>query len=217
MQDSCLQWQSERAAGGWFDVITESLSTLHDENILRTFLTCDASGSSLALGENDNKEQWLIEESQSLQGYFDMIVELASARAWSQMLFTTCLPHAFVGAGHKSKQVATQLMKHQKRIWEAVLAAEQLLLQRDYPKKPKASLNALMIDLAWNQIHIAREIFVVCSKNNWSVDAREVKEFVQRLFGAPFNTKFDLEDLFAHLASLSKMTTLATPMGKSNS
>ena len=55
---------------------------------------------------------------------------------------------------------------------------------------------------------------MVCARNNWQSGNSEIEELTKAIFNNPYCTKYQLEDLFAHLSSVSKLSSLATPMGK---
>lgn len=158
--------------------------------------------------------QWLRDETELLESYVSLLVELASARSWSQMVFTNNLPLAFAGVFHEDPRSAAQLLQYQKRIWEAVLKAETMASDTTVPKRIREELKERLYDVSWNQLQVSREIYVQCAKSNWEVGDPKIKELSRMCFGGPCNTKADLEDLFAHLASIAKMSTLATPMSK---
>lgn len=209
-KDSSLEWQGRRASGEWFQPIIQSISTLHDEESLKWFLTVGALGDQIPVDE-----PWLLEEKKRLETFCYLLVELASARAWSQMMFTNNVPHALVGIMHPSEQVAAQLHSHHQKIWSAVLKAEQMMVDTTVSKEARKLLKSLLMnDLCWQQLQIAREIYITCERAGWVANHPSVITLVNRLFGAPFNTKYDLEDLFAHLVSVAKLSSQATPMGK---
>lgn len=179
----------------------------------------EVSGDFLDLGENDLDQEipaWIQEETERLQTYVRLLVELASARSWSQIMFVNCCPNNFVGVLHEDPRVAEQLSNHQKSIWEGVLLAEQHVHDKALktPKDVAQELKLRLEDVCWHELQLGREIYITCAAANWRKDHPSVVELAQRIFSVPWNTKFDLEDLFAHLASLSKMTSLATAMSK---
>ena len=61
MQESNLAWLAGRAGGAWYDVIWQSLATLHDPSVLERFLTIDVSGH-----ENMADQAWIGEERKTI-------------------------------------------------------------------------------------------------------------------------------------------------------
>ena len=49
----------------------------------------------------------------------------------------------------------------------------------------------------------------------WNANHEIIQEVALAMTGCPQNTKYDLEDGFAHLSSLSKLSNLSTAMNKS--
>ena len=199
--------------------ILESLGTLHSPNALQTFITL--GGGDQGPGENDLDEgpvQWIQDETSRLETYVRLLIELASSRAWSQMMYTNCQPNSFVGVLHPDQTLSKQLFTHQQGVWEGVLHAEKCLHDPDLSPKIgkdiKKELEKRLEDVCWQELQLAREIYIVCASCDWDPSNHDVIQLARRIFGVPWNTKFDLEDLFAHLASVSKMTSLATAMGK---
>ena len=210
MQESNLAWLAGRAGGAWYDVIWQSLATLHDPSVLERFLTIDVSGH-----ENMADQAWIGEERKRLDSYFCLLIELASSRSWSQMMFTNCSPNSLVGCLHPSNQVRQQLLHHQRDTWEAILRAEQVVFGEFAGSRAvRACVQQRLDDISWYQIQLARETYVVCARNNWQSGNPEIEELTKAIFNNPYCTKYQLEDLFAHLSSVSKLSSLATPMGK---
>ena len=106
-------------------------------------------------------------------------------------------------------------MTHQKRVFEAILTAEPIAFGREKVAKDiQKQVVARMEDICWNQLQLAREIFVECARADFQVDDKNIQLLARRIFGNPYNTKYDLEDAFAHLTSIAKLSSLATPMSK---
>ena len=209
-----MSWQANRCAGHWFSYILKSVGTLHDVSQLGNFISVDMTGDTSAVEEL--KEPWLIDEKQRLTNFFSLLVECASARAWSQMMFTNCLPNSFAAAKHDHAPTAGRLLQNIQRVWESVLLAESIVVgKRDATMEVKKGVKERLNDICWNQLQLSREIYVECARANWNVHDAKVQLLADRLYGSPYNTKYDLEDAFAHLTSVGKMTSLATGMNKS--
>ena len=214
-----MRFLSGRVAGDWFDYILKSLGTLHQPEALEKFISVDVRGDLSDPGENDMDQEpppWIQEETERLQTYVRLLVELASARSWSQFMFVNCCPNNLVGLLHEDPRVAQQLSNYQKSIWEGVLLAERYVHDKslNIPKDLAKELNLRLEDVTWHELQLSREVFIICSAAGWDCTDPKVVELAKRIFSVPWNTKFDLEDLFAHLSSLSSMSSLATAMGK---
>ena len=213
---ACLAWQAQRCAGHWFTFVLESLATIHDPNVVGKFITIEVG--SVDSPPEDEDEPWIAEEIQKIKTYMMLLIELASARSWSQIMYSNCSPNNLASIFHPDQRVAQQLLNLNRTVWTGVLAAEGIVYGRDpaVPKDLKAEVRKrLCNDVCWNQLQLAREAFIICDRAGWVVGDPLVQQLGHRMFGVPANTKFDLEDLFAHLASVSKTSSLATPMSKS--
>ena len=209
-----MSWRANRCAGEWFSYILKSVGTMHDVSQLGNFITVDMTGEAPAVEEL--REQWLIDEKQKLKTLFTLVVECASSRAWSQMMFTNLLPNSFAAVKHEHAPTAERLLQNIHRVWESVLLAECIVSgKREATMEVKKGLKDRLNDICWNQLQLSREIYLECARANWNVHDGKVQLLAERLYGCPYNTKYDLEDAFAHLTSVGKMTSLATGMNKS--
>lgn len=219
-----MQWQARRAHGAWFQVVLDSLGKIHDMRTLqRINITVNYEPSdsdyNLTLLEPVDPPEWFSDEKQRLNDAFLVAIEIAADRSWNQMLFGTCLPSTFAGVLLDDDSVKVQRhLKFIHTVWDAVLKAEALVVTTAN-KSIRDFMKSLLSDLAWNQMQICRELYVLCCQCQWSMDGTSpsgdhIRTLAMYLHGSPCNTKFDLEDLFAHLVSVGKLTTLATAMNK---
>lgn len=214
MQEASIQWQSERSAGAWYQYVRESLATIHDHDLLAKFITVGTTGDQTTL-EN---EPWLNDEQERISSYFTLLIELAAARSWSQTMFTNHWPHSFAVVCHPDRELAKQRLHQQQDSFKAILHAEEVLYDSKshvkLTKSSKATLRTILDGVAFNQLQLCRELFVECEKDLWDPEHPAIQIFAKTLFGAPFQTKYTLEDVFAHLTSIGKLSSLATPMNK---
>ena len=158
---------------------------------------------------------WLADEKRRLTDFFTLLIELASARAWSQIQFATCQPNGLAACLNPNRAIGQQMIDWSKRIWKAVLAAESLVETNKLPNTVKKELKKILLyDVCWNQLQIARECYLICEKASWDANHPDIQRMAKQMFGGPANTKYTLEDLFAHLTSVGKLSSLATPMNK---
>ena len=209
-----MKFQAGRCAGEWYGYILQSLQTLHSPDDLRHFITVDLGGQDPEPDGVGFESPWIKEETSRLESFSRLLIELASARSWSQMMYTNNSPNCFVGVLHPT--LGQQLLNHQKSLWEAILLAERFVHDpsQKIEKHIKRELEKRLEDVCWHELQLAREVFITCASSEWDASNPTVVALAQRIFGVPVNTKFDLEDLFAHLTSVSKMSSLATPMSK---
>lgn len=184
----------------WFDTVLKSLSTFHDADQLDQFITVQVGDRPDDLGDCD----WLTAEKSRLQTYLAMLIECAAARSWSQMLFVMCEPNSLASVLYHHVPTAKQMLEQSKKKWEAILKAEEFIKDRTANKATQTIVRKLLGFVGWNRLQCARECFLECEKGQWKVESQNIIGLARVMFGGPCQTKFDLEDLFAHLAKLSK-------------
>ena len=183
----------------------------------------DAISKFITLGDiNDSgmtwksTHPWVAEEKERLTDFWMLLVELASSRCWSQMVFVNVPPYSLAAVLHTDRQVGQQILTHQKLMWESILQAEALVYQQN-PKVSKAvmtEVNQRLLDISLHSFQIAREVFILCQQCNWDVGEEGIQTMAHRLFGGHCETKYTLEDLFAHLASVQKASHPTRPLNK---
>ena len=160
-------------------------------------------------------EAWFMDEVAKLQKFWRLLLELASARSWSQVQFTTCQPNAMAVVLLKNTAAAQAGLDAIKLTWDAVISAERAAASDSNVKSAtRDALRAVLQDLAWNRLQPARECLLECIRGKWLVTDGGIQKQAESLFSGPANTKWELEDLFAHLASVARATNLPTAMNK---
>lgn len=152
--------------------------------------------------------------------------------AYLQRVCLHCLPL------HPEQKIALTQLRTIRTIWDAVLSLEktcaahyslenksvtakafrkQQKQMREASKKNIKSVEEHCFDrlkeVAWNDSQLAREIYLVCQENDWELTPA-LLEYATSIFGGPCQTKFELEDVFAHLTSVEKLSTLASGSNK---
>lgn len=215
-----MQWQAKRVHGAWFNVVLDSLGKIHSQEVLRRInITVSHAPSHLETNltcfEPVDPPEWFSDEKERLNEAFLVASEIAADRSWNQMLFATCLPSTFAGILLDDALKAQRHLQFIHTVWDAVLKAEDMVLSADATKR--SFMTDLLSDVAWNQMQICREIYVMGCQCQWQLTFGNddiLRSLAMYMHGCPCKKKFDLEDAFAHLASVSKMTSLATPMNK---
>ncbi|CAE7563238.1 unnamed protein product [Symbiodinium sp. CCMP2592] len=214
-QASTMKFQATRAAAGWFDVVRDTLHLIHEREALQRFnVTTSVSTSILEEDDDLAKEPWFLEESELVDTFWKLLVELASARSWSQVQFSTIQPCALAIAlspDNGPNSLAQKLLHEQRDTWNAVLKAERSAAS-DSKLDPgvRSALNQVLCDLGWNRLQVSREAMLECTAANWKVSDQRVLETARCLFAGQAQTKYHLEDLFAHLVSVARASNLPT-------
>ena len=141
-------------------------------------------------------------ELEVLEKYAKLCIEIASARCWSQSQYTMCLPNVFAIVHHVDPDQRTIGLQFIKKLWDAVLKAEDALQDTRIDAAVRETLQQVMRDLGWNRGQVAREIYLICREGGWNAADSEIRQLGFLLFSPPANTKFFLEDCFAHLADV---------------
>ena len=207
-----MQFQADRSTGAWYRTVLETLRLAHSPAALRKFGVTVAERSA-APPPDAELPAWVMEDKKTLAEFWELLLELASARAWSQVQFTICQPCSFVSALHRDTALADRSLQEHRRVWEAVLKAERAVAGHLPPRK-KEALTALLHNLAWNRLQLAREVFLVGTEGGWSSRDAQIREQAAVMAKGPTTTKFDLEDLFAHLVHVGRSSNSNTPMNK---
>ena len=193
----------------WFPWVLKSFDAMCDKHALESFgVTTD--GPREAITELD---EWHIEEKGKLKTFFTLLTELAAARCWSQVQFSILIPNTLAGVLSEHDGRARGSLSATREVWNAILKAEEFTKVRGQVAL-KNLVGARLTDLCWNRLQIARESYLVCQKDQWRHTGPNIRELALAMFSGPATTKFDLEDGFAHLSSVAKTTTQATPMNK---
>ena len=210
-----MAWQAKRSSGSWHETVTRAVASVNDPDVLQRFLSIDI-GMEADTVMSPETDPWLTDEKKRLSDYFSLLIELGAARSWSQIQFQSCQPNSLAACLHPDRAIAHQMLQWTKRTWTAILDAEKLIAAKKLPIDTHNRVkNMLEKDVCWQSLQVARESYLILEQESWNVDSPGLMDYLKGLFGAPANTKVTLEDLFAHLTSLGKLTSLATAMNKS--
>ena len=189
----------------------------HNTDILEKIGISRAGGDQPERNTLEDQD-WFIQKKQHLENFWVLLVELASARSWSQSLYVSCWPHNLVSVLHQDHGLAQQVMDRNNKTWTAILKAETLIHDPAFQKKMPAiakGLNERLSQIDWHEWQFSRELYLESCKANWKISNMTLRSTAFDIFGSPANTKYDLEDVFSHMAALSKFLSKATPMNKS--
>ena len=193
-----------------------SLCLFHNSEILEKIGVSRVGGEQQERNTFENQD-WFLQESDQLKNFWILLVELAAARSWSQSLYVSCWPHNLVSVLHRDQNLGQQLMDRNQKTWAAILKAEALVNDPAFKKSKPAiatGLKAKLSQIHWHEMQCSRELYLESCKADWKVSDSTLRSVAADLFGSPANTKYDLEDVFSHLAAASKFLSKATPMSK---
>ena len=207
-EESTLRWAAARACGAWFQPVRASLCLIHNmDNLEKLGLSMP---DSLPRGVDqlvDNELPWLADQRSTLKKFHEYTMQLSSFRAWSQVQFSTLVPQLLAGVHHVDRAQRISALGKLRTTWDAVLAAEAVVYRHagheDTPVTLHKMLSKLLDDVAWHRLQLSREIYSVAAAGNWSVDDQQLRLLSFLLWARPVQTKFVLEDIFAHLGDVA--------------
>ncbi|CAE7881470.1 unnamed protein product [Symbiodinium sp. KB8] len=167
-QIATLRWRAERACGGWFKAVSQTLLMLHDSSVLEKL--------HLTLAEADDSSI-PPEEEITLERFYSYVLELASARSWSQSLYSTCLPNFFAGIFHEKQALRDTCMTRVKELWKCVLEAEAFVRNPREDAAVRQAVAGILADMAWNRLQISRELLAVIRQGQYDTSDYETNEF----------------------------------------
>lgn len=132
------------------------------------------------------------------------------------MVFVTCPPFNLASVLHSDRRTAQQLLDHAHAICAAILKAESGVYGRtlELSKAVKNEVALRLRDVSFNSFQLVREVWMVCEGGNWRADDTEINHVANILFGGQCETKYSLEDLFAHLSTVQRQLHQTQPMNK---
>lgn len=147
------RWSATRALCSWSKCIVETLGLLESKEL---FQKLDMETSGVTMKEDRQKEPRVQEELALTRMVYALLIHVSAARAWSQSMFSMCLPQVCAGMLHENpdaKQGSCNLMR---RISDAILAAER--------KMAKPGLAQCLDQMAWHKLQVARELMKIGSE-----------------------------------------------------
>ena len=148
-QEHMARWAAQRAARGWRQCISETLQLLHDENFFKRLGLMRYPGK--VLGEEQREEAWVKEELHWAELAYNLCVDIAAARAWSQVMFSTLLPQVLAILLHDSAQAKQGGLAFMRRVATTILEAEK--------KTHIPGIRKCLNDIAFHKTQLVRELF----------------------------------------------------------
>ncbi|CAE7359418.1 unnamed protein product, partial [Symbiodinium sp. KB8] len=197
-QASQLKWTAARCSGSWYKTVLRTLVMIHDAAALADMGLSAWHSAAPASGE----ESWVQEETAFLETAWKVLVEISSARCWSQAMYSTCMPFAMsaVFGPSNTHGPAMEFIRN----LDAGLAEAHRLLAREPGSATGVAVTALLKDLWWHTTQLALEGIQTCRDARFSASCSELRSFVFCCFAGPSNTKFTCEDVFAHMAHVTQ-------------
>ena len=192
--------------------VHETLNLVHDEKALQRFGITVCETSSII--DEDLAEGWLVEQREAVDSFWRLLIELASARSWSQMQFVSLQPQALAAVLCTDAATAQRELDKLRVVWGAVAQAEKAVVGKSLQPGQKAALAEVLQDMGWHRLQVAREVKMECQAAGWQASDEQVQLAARLVCGGPSQTKFQLEDLFSHLISVARAANLPRAMNK---
>lgn len=174
------------------------------ENMRKLNLNLPREGQLPLKDEHVQASSTLRDQVQILELFTNLCVEIASARCWSQAIHFTTIPNLLASVHHVDIPEREMGMWLMKKMWTAVLHAERVVADLDTTGSVRDKLRWCLQDMGWPAAQLSREAFQVMHNGGWLHADHETRRLSWLIFGNPANTKHHLEDVFSHLADLTK-------------
>jgi hypothetical protein len=145
-QERMAAFAGERAVDVGTKCIGATLQKLHS---VPTMQKLGLAPSVLEQGASLD-EPWVQEEVAAFEMFYNLVVAIASARAWSQALFGVFMPQLVARLLHPSLPERVKGAMFMKNVTKCVLQAEALKTHNS---------ESLLTDVAWNKLQLTRELF----------------------------------------------------------
>ena len=158
-QDGLVAWAADRVAGSWHQCIVETLQLMHSSELFRRLGVTVDNGPVVPMTGDAMGRPWVQEELYWAQLTFNLVVEIASARAWSQQMFGILMPNITAGLLSTVEQRRDGTMQVMQRLANALLEAEK--------NCHIAGLRKVLNDIAFHKTQLVRELFKIGEDCGW--------------------------------------------------
>ena len=192
-----LRWQALRSYGKWFQSVHDLLDLFESAG---TFAYLDMRQHNPAAEPISVDDPSVQQDVKIARCLCDFVVQLSSARCWSQLHHTWCLPHCLA-------QVFLPHPEHMEDAQAFLQNVAKLLSKVDEARQadavargPHAKLmTELVDDLATLDWILTREILIDGAQTNWDPCHARLRETAFSIFAGSAETKNTCENCFAWL------------------
>ena len=150
-------WAADRTAGSWQDCFLETLQLMHSPELYHRLGLMSGDGPPIV--GDAMKLPWVQEEIYWATLTYNLVTEIASARAWSQHMFSILLPNMTAGLLSESEQRRTGTLAVMQRLTYTLLQAEK---NCHIP-----GVRKVLDDIAFHKTQLVRELFKIAQ--DWCV------------------------------------------------
>ena len=211
-QLQALHWQACRAAGAWFTTVCELFALLETPEVLTSL---DLRGHAANAAPAPLEEPALQRDARTATSMWNLVVELAHARSWSQLPHSITLPHAFVRVfGDECDLPRSQVTLHLlcQALSRVDRARVEVTAQND--RSSAALIAELIDDLGTFYWVLTREMLIELEQCDYDLRSQRLRELGFSVFASAAQTKSICEDGFAWLADTNKRQSTSNKMAQ---
>ncbi|CAE7273491.1 unnamed protein product [Symbiodinium microadriaticum] len=186
-----LQTSAKRSLGSWYGTVMKTVQMLQSTKLIARLELTPGPVARRVLAMTD---ETVSEDVRAINRLFDLVVELAANRMWSQAHHGLLFPYVFAAAAVDDAREASRAKRLLRDLANAWLKLEDVVLAA--PAGPCAEL---LQDLGTSTWQVTREILIQGRGCDWDLDNVELQNLCRALFGGPISTKDILESTFAYL------------------
>lgn len=164
--------------------------------------------SIYSISDGMAKEIGLQKDRDRCQRFTGLVLQICSARCWSQIHHSLCLPHAFASVFVTTEAEQSQASKFLKQIAKTLKAVH--VAKDRFPKNE--SLKQYVFDLGTFAWVLTREMLVEGEQQKWDVTSSELRELAWAVFASGAETKSTCENSFSWLADTSERQSKSDKM-----
>ncbi|CAE6970581.1 unnamed protein product [Symbiodinium sp. CCMP2592] len=204
-----LHFQAARSLGSWYETVLGFAQLLQAPHVLR--------GLDLRSYDNDNLPVSLDDptvrvDCKICKSMWNFVVELSSARVWSQMHHSICFPHCFarVFAEKDSDLDASEIFL---RSLSKCFRNVDLAYRQQGPGPMRQAVGSLIDDLGTFWWVLTRELIIQGEQQSWNLREQSLRELGFVMFASSVETKRMCEDAFAYLKDSVQRHSKTDSMG----
>ena len=203
-----LVFQAARSLGLWYETVLGFAQLLQEPHVLR--------GLDLRCHDNDNPALSLDNATVQVdckicRMSWNFVVELSSARVWSQMHHSICFPHCFVRIFAEKDSDLDASEHFLQSLSKCMRNVDEAYRQQGHAQS-RALIGELIDDLGTFWWVLTREMIIQGEQKSWGLREQSLRELGFVVFGSSVETKRMCEDAFAYLKDSVQRQTKADTM-----
>ncbi|CAE7944054.1 unnamed protein product [Symbiodinium sp. KB8] len=210
-QTSMLEWQAARSCGEWFNTICRLYDLLGREDVLKALDLRPSGDEPLA-----EDQPGLQQDIKIADCMMKLVTELSTARSWSQLHHSLCLPNCFVRVFATGDNL-TRSVVTLRRIVAALRSVDRARKQLQPGRGSMLpAVKELAEDIGTMDWLLTREMIAELEICNYDLSDQRLRELGSRFaaFASAGETKNTCENSFNWLADSNKRQSSANKMAQ---